>query len=67
VSHDSRGEHDINKPISFGIHNTRIAIHDSPGFETGEKADQSRYDEVIKFIKSRQKAVNLADQLHCIW
>jgi hypothetical protein len=67
VKHHSRGEHDINKGQTFGIHNTRIIIHDSPGFESGEEAKHSRYDEAINFIKAKQKAVDLADQLHCIW
>ncbi|KAJ6619219.1 hypothetical protein B0H10DRAFT_2027213 [Mycena sp. CBHHK59/15] len=63
VAHRIPGEHDIDKPLSFPA-NDRIIIHDSKGFETGEKANIQK---VLDFINHRSNMPALGDQLHAIW
>ncbi|KAG6914091.1 hypothetical protein DXG01_002462 [Tephrocybe rancida] len=59
----ARGIHDINRPFSFAS-NPKFIFHDSPGFETGDKAQLKIVQE---FIKKCANATKVDDQLHAIW
>jgi len=66
VSHYSRGTqmHQVWNEITFPGENEDIILHDSGGFEAG---NETGFEEIKKFIHSRLSAVDIADQLHCIW
>ena len=52
------------KEITFDGRNEDIILHDSGGFEV---SNESKFDEIRRFIDYRLGQTKLADQLHCIW
>ncbi|KAI0313376.1 hypothetical protein OF83DRAFT_1141694 [Amylostereum chailletii] len=63
VEHGKRGKHDINTPLKWPG-NKHFILHDSQGFESGEKQNLQT---VLDFIEKRSKMDALQDQLHAIW
>jgi hypothetical protein len=63
VAHDGPGKADIN--VGFcSYDNDRFILHDSEGFEPGEKA---KFNTVMDFIEERGKRPDLSERLHAIW
>ncbi|KAH8822448.1 hypothetical protein DL96DRAFT_351631 [Flagelloscypha sp. PMI_526] len=60
---NERGLHDINMEIIYPD-NPGFIFHDSCGLEAGSEAEKAT---IFEFVRSRSKARNLRDQLHCIW
>jgi predicted GTPase len=63
VSHDTPGQHDIDKGITYD-ENQGIVVHDTTGFEGGE---DSAPNLVKEFIRNRRAERFVKDQIHCIW
>ncbi|KAI0317589.1 P-loop containing nucleoside triphosphate hydrolase protein [Amylostereum chailletii] len=63
VKSDKPGHHDIDTALT-SKDNDRFILHDSQGFESGEK-DNLKI--VLDFIKRRSDMPALRDQLHAIW
>ncbi|KAK4227798.1 hypothetical protein QBC38DRAFT_526160 [Podospora fimiseda] len=56
--------HDIDKELHLQGQNSRLAVHASPNFLSG---DQEAYERVLDFLKIRSAAPKLEDHIHCIW
>jgi len=63
VSHHGPGKADINKEFCPND-NVRFILHDSEGFEPGERA---KFNTVMKFIEDRSKRPDPSERLHAIW
>ncbi|KAG1777945.1 hypothetical protein EV702DRAFT_1278288 [Suillus placidus] len=62
-AHDMPGEATIDVPL-FSPQNNRFVLHDSNGFEPGEKGNL----EIVRdFIDRRRAMPDLKDQLHAVW
>ncbi|CZR67833.1 uncharacterized protein PAC_17732 [Phialocephala subalpina] len=63
VSHGaSAGNHDIRVP--FGGGDSPYLIHDSNGWQSGEKEN---FEDIQAFLKESRSRDLLQDQLHCVW
>ncbi|KAK2010458.1 hypothetical protein LZ32DRAFT_607472 [Colletotrichum eremochloae] len=62
-SSDQRGQHNIEDGFESD-HHPGIIIHDSEGFQAGNKKEIAVFK---KFLKKRADSKNLRDQLHAIW
>ncbi|KAG1777955.1 hypothetical protein EV702DRAFT_1027256 [Suillus placidus] len=62
-AHDMPGEATIDVPL-FSPQNNRFVLHDSNGFEPGEKGNLKI---VRDFIDRRRAMPDLKDQLHAVW
>ncbi|KAK2035957.1 hypothetical protein LZ31DRAFT_636809 [Colletotrichum somersetense] len=60
---DQRGQHNIEDGFESD-HHPGIIIHDSEGFQAGNKKEIAVFK---KFLKKRADSKNLRDQLHAIW
>lgn len=54
--------HDITQELELDGQNSRLIIHTSPNFGSG---DEQAYTRVCDFLKARQSPS--ADRIHCIW
>ncbi|RDB15126.1 hypothetical protein Hypma_005193 [Hypsizygus marmoreus] len=63
VSHNARGDADINKEI-FSSTNDKFVLHDSRGFEPGE---EHNVEIVQDFINQRSRQPDIKDKLHAVW
>ncbi|KAF5378284.1 hypothetical protein D9615_008717 [Tricholomella constricta] len=63
VEHNKRGQADINQEI-FSQENDMFVLHDSLGFEPGEKTN---FQIAKDFIKERNEMPQIKDKLHAIW
>ena len=64
ISHDEVGECDINKELGSSSENKRFVLHDSKGFEPGDK---DNFDTVMKFLNERKRRPQLSDRVHAVW
>ena len=64
VSHNQVGECDINKELGSSGENKRFVLHDSKGFEPGDK---DNFDTVMKFLNERKRKPQLRDRVHAVW
>ncbi|KAK4167731.1 hypothetical protein QBC43DRAFT_311341 [Cladorrhinum sp. PSN259] len=64
VSDIFQTNHDIDKEFDLLGQNSRLAIHASPNFFSG---DEKVYESVLDFLKSRAAAPKVQDHIHCIW
>ncbi|KAK1991597.1 hypothetical protein LX36DRAFT_663148 [Colletotrichum falcatum] len=60
---DQRGQHNIEDGFESD-HHPGIIIHDSEGFQAGNKKEIAVFK---KFLKKRADSRNVRDQLHAIW
>ncbi|KZL82982.1 peptidoglycan binding domain protein [Colletotrichum incanum] len=60
---DQRGEHNIEDGFESD-HHPGIIIHDSEGFQAGNKKEVAVFK---KFLKKRADSKDIRDQLHAIW
>lgn len=64
ISHDEVGECDIHKELCSSDENKRFVLHDSKGFEPGDK---DNFDTVMKFLNDRKRKPQVSDQVHAVW
>lgn len=57
-------DHDIEKELDLLGQNSRLAIHASPNFWSG---DEKIYNRVLDFLKSRSAVAKPEHHIHCIW
>ncbi|KAI6002596.1 hypothetical protein F5J12DRAFT_840014 [Pisolithus orientalis] len=60
---DKPGEADIKKEL-ISPQNDRFVLHDSKGFEPGER---NNYSDVKTFVENRKHQPHIKDQLHAVW
>ena len=63
VQHDRAGSANINKGIT-SPHNKHLILHDSQGYEPGDKG---KFDILEHFITEQTKKQSPAERLHAIW
>ena len=61
--HDKRGEANIETPL-YSKSNERFVLHDSKGFEPGEKDNLAS---VEAFIERRKTHKEIQERLHAVW
>lgn len=64
VSNLFETSNDIERELDLLGQNSRLAIHASPNFLSG---DEKTYEHVLDFLKIRSAAPKLEDRIHCIW